>query len=521
MSNFIPAPSTGSAPSVGAPEQSAPQNPRSPSAISILDLFRASTTQCEITAAGKSYVEALRRSFDENQTGIKIALHPDSVVARAVVTRNKLAIVLTFTENYTSVIPATENSVNFINELEASGVKVVDNIVVVAADYAYVEIMAAHLISVLRAPEVGAIDMTILSFANANNQVNTNVRTATDFARRFFPHAALPPCDIALTLLQPVPRKGANFNGNEEKEMQPILTVTAQTRFVTRNVNNMPTLIGGPKPIIPVVTITGVISPIKGPAIMTTAMILAAETFIKRGGWKQPYMTFGKDKPNIGNLIPDATGKPMELTDHIQVETFIANYCDAPYLAYDQVDGKARIPCSDMISAAPSEFIGLISRFLGTRLGDNAQLLSGAPTKEYIGTVDNGNIDSRTIDFLTLVAEGHMTADLAPTIFRLLHNQADPTARGRIITEGLQYRYKAEYCNNRCILHAGLVSQMASAMSNSGISVRWDNAAQIDNNLSVFDGGANVYNGMSPVNTVPGGFYSPSSHFYNMAGNGR
>ena len=163
----------------------------------------------------------------------------------------------------------------------------------------------------------------------------------------------------------PRPASDLNRNAHQDKEWIPILAVGGYTKFVNvAGSQYAPQAIGSQQNHYPIVTITSIASNVLTEGMITMALPLAADAFIKREGWLAPYSKFGKDDPNLGSLILGDDDKPFFIETRSQLDEFRMRYLQAPYLAVDVTDGRVRIPGIDNFVYDPRSIKTSVGNFL-------------------------------------------------------------------------------------------------------------------------------------------------------------
>lgn len=477
----------------------APQN--APGIRDVLSLFSTPSTLSE---PASKYIETIQAELDRLGIAIKhkFLTDPQLDVVSFHNADESLHVFLTFQETYTNsnpTVPPVEGVLQLVQQLQANNGKLIDNLVITPNDYGFASKMAAHIARVFQGQVNKTVQqMNVSSFGGVQFSISTNIQQVRDYLTKLNPQASLPRTDIGFVLFMQAPRQVVQgVPQSKEREYIPILAVGGYTKFV--NIAGSQYGMYNKANHVPIVTITSISSSVMSDSMITLALPLAADAFIKREGWIMPYTKFGKEDPNLGSLALDENDEPIFIETRGQLEEFRHTHLQPPFLAIDVTDGRARIPGIERFVYTPEVAKERVSSFLNLPpIPTNHPEIVHNHTKEYIGIV-NQDIDSRTVDYPTLVSKG--VKDFSK-IAHFLHLPNDPTVRPSQVLE-MYNDYIPAYSNVSVVLDANFITTIASAVSQV-LNVTWDAAgAFVDNNVAGLIGNqGNNFQGFSPI----GGF---------------
>ncbi len=505
----------------GTPENSAAANnasagqaaSRAPAAISLKDAFSTLNITNHLSNEADEYVNAIVQAASKSEYHLEhkyIGIdNPQRADAYAFSTKEGLhTYILLFSETQNlsaTSVPPSELIDAVVVKARAEGMNPLDVLVVTPDDYAKSAMMAAHILRVIEAYRSNiATDMTIVSLNGVRFRVNTSQQVGLDALNRWYPQASVPRADLCLTLEQAVPSQ----DPQQRESWDPVCTVTGYTEIIETMKFGYQTFGNQGPSLLPLVTITSLTSPIASPLFTALALPMAAEAWIRREGWKTPFLQFAKDTPNLASLIQAAEAIEPFTTPQ-EVEQFCATQLQPAKLAYDAARGRARIPMDDFLTTDQGAFIGYLEAAVCAQTGQFGQFVGQAFEKcmpSYIG-VTEGAVDSRNIDFLFLTSQG-MPAEKCS---EMLYVPENPGKRGDQIGEVCCDKYTPLYTNNRCVLNPTLVNALASCISDN-IQLQWGDL-DISNMASGLGSMTPGYAGMSHLGSrMNAGYGGPSGN---------
>lgn len=288
-------------------------------------------------------------------------------------------------------------------------------VVVHPSDYRKVEIMGSVL-SMALANIAGQESIASTVLRNEPLIISINQNEVMPFIERLSPHGIPGRHDIGFKLsLAP---QNMNYQSKQEifanwkNEVEDIAAVTAYTEIVTGPVDPMT---GIPK-FVPVIHITDVVSRIQDIRMYVILVSLAAEIFVRQGLWEHQFTRFKKDEPNLGSLVNDPNTKDLMFIDSAPaLKSFIYTYMTPPVMVVDTLDGRWRIPETELtVLSASAEFNDLKRQALASCFSDLCSSLSLDQANnlmpfipyafENTGLASIGGelMDTREIDYLRL-----------------------------------------------------------------------------------------------------------------------
>jgi hypothetical protein len=323
------------------------------------------------------------------------------------------------------------------------GTKLLNYIIVQPEDYTRAQQMANHMalnlnfysgVGALNDASIGLMEGTLFS-------VDTSVEAARSFIDQRNPHSTPPRMDMGFTLYARTPRPRNDGRFLNVEDATPVAAVGAYTEIWLPHGQEAQIMAGGNIRYAATVHITNMTSALPLPGFVPLLMAIAADVFIEQGRWRQPFQSFQKGKPNLGNLSPDKVdpGKVWFAPNMEDLNTWcFHNMMPRAILAVDVADGQARIPALalygddgvDLNSHAYEQ----IANFFGNIAMDRSQRPFNLMTTTFVGQYGAAAgrfADSRELDFMKLLADG--VAD--PSTRELLQQFVDPAARARKLYE--------------------------------------------------------------------------------------
>ena len=460
-------------------------------------------SQSQLSNAANEYVEEIRAGLEKDyELDIVVNFINDGqldVVSLSI--KNDKGeqghLLLTFAETYLSTdYPPTEFIRGIAEGILHKGQAIIDNLVITPADYARAKEMKAHIGQVFSSiidPQIE--DMTIESFRGNSFHVCTNLKSVVEFVRIHNPQDSMPRIEYGVLLSIIAPRRSDNIpGGRPEPELKPLLAIGGYTHLAsaTTDAYNQ----GLPPRFVPIVTISTVVSSVSSDSLALLALPLAADAFINRQAYMRPFQNFAEKEINIGNLVLDPKDQPMRVKSIAELQVFREKYLELPWLAIDIVDGRSRIRGIENLAYDPATFRARTCKFLGIDPNDpnvpHDITIDEVKSREYIGT-ESGGSDSRSYDYLTVLAKGVKDVPKAANLLRITN---DPSLHLKQISEW--WDVKALYSNTRVFLNSSFVHIINAQVNKALPSLSWDNADNYqDNSASLLVGHqGNQFQGM-------------------------
>lgn len=380
-----------------------------------------------------------------------------------------------------------------LREKLGKNVEIVGAPVIAAQDYDRAEKMAHHIIDTLYGARTAAAEnMDVTSFTKGSNFIiNTDMAQVRSYMDQVSPQSVLPRMDVGFVLLcSPAERNnlsgayGRNRN-NTEYMLQtaiPVLAVGGYTEFVYNNNAQM----GQDKRFVPVFRVTHISSRVPITGMIHLALALASDVFLGNNNrhWLSQFNQFGKNGPNVGNLIFDQQASKENTLWHAQspqqVNEFLNIYATPPVLFLDVIEGMARLPGMHAFSnKSLSNFVRQsATNFMKMPLGGdtNQSLIEPwfAEITGHLGANSSSNpnasvYDSRHATYLdTVAAKGAIPQQDADTF---LSYPNTPYNRIRTI-EQYWGPMRAMHMTHCSLVTREYVAAVAQAMTSHGFGVR-------------------------------------------------
>ena len=354
-------------------------------------------------------------------------------------------------------------------------------------DYARTQQMADYLLLNLAVANGGVPDNNISLLQGTQFTIDQSVDTARAFIEQYNPHATQPRIDIGFTIFARTPRQ----QGQRHLSVEESLPIAAVGAYVEIWLPEDRSFTAGPIKYAATVHITNISSRIPLPGIVPMCMAIAADQFIEQGCWLKPFMSFAKNKPNLGMLSQDPKD-PKNLWFASNADELYrwkdTNMYPRPMLAVDVAEGQARIPAiavygdTDYMQNAYEQIRGFFGNSI---LLDPSQpafnIMAQSFNGQYGDTRLGGRLtDSRDIDYLKLLAEGAQD----PSARLLLHYNVDPAVRARLIYERTNGSFKSLYRTRISLINPILLATLAreivhkvalegSVQANRNIATPW------------------------------------------------
>ena len=340
-------------------------------------------------------------------------------------------------------------------------------ILVQPEDYVRAPLMARYLSLYLQTANSPIIqDATVQLLMNNDFTVDVNPETARNFVEAKNPHTVQPRADLGLTLYAKSQRRPGPFS-REFDDSRPIAALTGYTEIWHTGDQGF-----APGRYVATVHITNITSELPLPGIIPLCLALAADRFVDRRGWRHPFMSFQKGKPNLGNLSldPKDPNKLWFQNTVTEMDNWIGqNMFQKPYLALDVSEGQARIPAIAAYGDAgkyPGKVYEQISSFFGNIPLDRNVIPFNAMACSYLGQYSGSQrgqlLDSREMDYLSLVATGGAQD---PNVQQLLQYHNDGASRARLISQLTGNSFRSLYRTQVSIIIPELLTVLARTIT--------------------------------------------------------
>lgn len=390
-----------------------------------------------LSEEAEDFNNELLKLLQKADSGFEMSRVPDRNLDVYAVTYKKTAILLLFSETFTSgstFIPMTHPQLigTPIKTVSGSGARVIDAWVVGKEDLDNIKKWAQILRNTLKAQVAPNRLMNINTFSRREFDTSHDLNDVEDAFRKLYPKEVLPRIDCGIVIYRN--SNAGNNDGalrNIPGKMQPVAVVTAYTKFGVRDSHDA-VLNNDTKRIVPVVTISGIMSPFMNNETLAMALPVAVEEFIRYNGWLRPYTKFGKKDLNLGCLIPNDKGVPGHVKDRNELDRMMQMFVTKPHLAIDIADGLPRIPGIASLVDGGQAIKDAICNFLNVDTENGkGELTLNKKLNEYIGVFGAG-IDTRSVDFPGVMKSG--PSDPAAYV-GLLDMNPDPEKRIELIAK--------------------------------------------------------------------------------------
>lgn len=347
-------------------------------------------------------------------------------------------------------------------------------ILVTKEDYPKVEIMAQHICNAFTGLTNGQVaGMTLQNIAvdsTCSFEVSTNIQEVRNYVAKVSPHGIPARDDVGiLVYLRRLKGQVSDLADKSDRfEYIPVLAMTGYTQIYQVSSLDAGFGVNNAAKFMPCTVITDCVSTLKNNMIVAMAMVFAADVLIKRRSWLSQFNSFSEKEPNIGRLIPEpGKNTPWFAKDVTQRNEFMKQYfaSTVPSLAFDIVEGRARIPAMDNMINNPKKFLDGIAGFLGM----NVSFAEGMSPinfhfEEYTGIVGvSGNmVDTKCIDYLRMTIDNQNITD--ERIQRLLLQTKDLNSSINNVKSFYPNTVESLYVNYRCVLNPAFVEALGAAM---------------------------------------------------------
>ena len=426
-------------------------------APNLIQILRGSKISSSISQAGIDFIAGIRKYLAENQQPgqEKIELftlpYPNQTLA---LVKGKKAIELLFSEAIVQdpnlpIASQNRNALEAFQQTVGTDVEVVSQVSVDPEDYVKLGSWCAFIDNLLSANTDSSVEaITTASLKDIQLEYNTQPDVYDRFVARNDPHASPLRDDLCLVVSAVMPKdnqRGNTLFDKVEVEKIEVAAIGGYVDFWAAGINPA----DGLPYFIPEVKIT-IVPALWHERILELALAAAYDVFIKGEFWKTQFSIFGKDVPNIGNLIVDAsTNQPWRCENIAQRHTFIQRYCKPAVLELSILEGRARIPGIEKFALTQqwgAQIVANANQFLaGSRVQLpqtlNPAVLQYSTYTGYIRSVGNQNIDSRYITYLDMMVHHASNKALCDQLLVRENDPAKDAAKKRQFHQDLSLKY--------------------------------------------------------------------------------
>lgn len=424
----------------------------------------------------EKYIESLRGYLKDTAQGvITIRRLRNPQGAHAIVSGNA-SIVILFDEllppDVQNFRPQSDHSLIAAESFrqEVPNTDLLNVIIIQREDYGRVQQLYHHVSTNLHAATSAFRSANVSVLSGAEFFIDEN----TDAARRYVeannPHNTQPRGDIGFVIHARTVRRDNRVLSSTPEESFPIAAVLAYTDIwlpsdPATGFGN----VGQPQKYAATVHITNITSALPLAGIIPLALAVAADQFLDRRRWIQPYISFKKGYLNLGNLSTDPVAKsgPWFANNADELNAWYqANMHPRPFLAIDVPEGQARIPAlavwSDLSRYSLKTYEQIQTFFSGLTF-DRSISPYTTPATTFVGSYgDTSGIlkDSREIDYLNLILRGPQDQNSRA----LLYYNIDPAVRARIVNDKTSGTFKSIYRTPFSIINPNVLAAVSRAI---------------------------------------------------------
>ena len=450
---------------------------------SILDIMKGMTSPSVLSPEGKAYINKIADTVRAAGHEVKLTrILGSNYEAYAIESEGKtwgFVMGETFAVNG-DTLPQAACITDFRNAMTYAKIDPATLVSFVIVDkdwYAKVDIMAAFIANWLTNEDNTAIKhLSVQAFEGQLFHVTTDTNVVKQFVAQVYPGPVLPRCDVGLLVYGTKTVNGMyRPDGKPEIEKVPLVAVTGYTDFVYTKAGGV---YASETRHAPVFVITGIWSRLPNAKMTALGLTIATHVMITKGHWLEPYSTYAKGSPDIGNLTTDATtGKMFSVQDIMGRNRIVNEYLTTrlPYLALDVQLGAPLMPGLREIFSDPQAFNVMVDSFTGGHAAQDAKDIRQLERKRFDGTVrlvDNGTpvvADTRCVDFLYLVGRNVQPSECRDLCCFMLDQDplTDAQKRSEIVKKLMPTDYKLLYITTRTILRPSWILNVANMIGKS------------------------------------------------------
>lgn len=444
----------------------------------IFDIMSRIGTSQSLNAGITDYIKALNDAFNDKdaQQRVKVVTHRlvEPIGAHAFVV-DKHAVILMFTEllptDTQNLTPMSDQGLiayTAMRDRLGADIHLVNIILVQPGDYQKVDAMYNRISTDLAIATNSEYRINVSAINRTKLRVDTDTSNAVRFISRMSTSSVLPRIDYGFTVLAKKNRQPGSFQNNVPDEMVPVAAVGAYTEIL-RVIDPQTRM---PK-YAPMVHITEIACEIPTAGMLGMLVAIAADQFIANSMWMQPFLSFKKGEPNLGNLFPDPAdpNKLWFIKNQQELQESLSTNFILPALAIDVLEGRARIPYLKNYAYPQfkNEVYNDLTSFFSSQVSFNPNVNPCFVfANDFVGTYgDNSGAlrDSRDIDYINLVSRGGQDASLQ----LLLQYPQYPTDRARLVSDKTSNTFKSLYRRMISVIDPTVLQSLAGAVQNSVI----------------------------------------------------
>lgn len=374
-----------------------------------------------------------------------------------------------------------------LNHLFAKGKTIVNSITITPEDYTRPDILAMNIINEFMSYNNPELEFNINDIAREQFEISTDLGRARQIIDRSSPHGIASRVDIAAILyLRPQEdRSGPNYVQQQGRDGQTnyaaaneFITVGGYVEFtelqrqqafqggygmgmggmMQQNGMSQTSYIYQPR-----VCITEIVGSARNENMIPLGIGLATEAFVRGDAWKQQFIGFAANQPNLGNLISETDEKgnvkPYQIKDIAQFHEFIAFWCTTPVLEIRISEGRSRLPGLTRLIDNSDEAVKSTNKLFNKFFDVEDFGLRAAPAsllaREFTGAVQltEGRVDSRYVDYLYLAKLGHVAGDPNSPAFQFKYPDKDPYIRAALLKTVVNNQFTPYYVDWRAIMN--------------------------------------------------------------------
>lgn len=448
--------------------------PGAESGVSMTSLLHRFTHHA-LPPEAETYLNKLMEGLEKYDIGIATHKLINPAGAYAFVSGGK-AMVIIFSDmvNAPSQPPHAPKSRNIemvVDSLKQlpGNITMLNSILVQSVDFPKVNSMIQHIGNILVISTQEELPVSITTIAHGNQYVvDRNVDAVKAFVGQFYPHSVLPRMDVGL-LVSLRRRQDPYAREGMLEQDTPVMAIGAYTDLVETRLND------GTLKYQPIVRVTNISAPIPLPGLMLMGAYLAAEHLCNGLGWVDHYRSFGKNKPNLGNLIVE-DGKLWSTKTSEELDVVVRRDMLPAMLAVDVCEGQARIP--SMIAFADTAhgttgLVDYIANFFGGQPLQLSEPVTIQAQPEYVGVYGdpNGTLhDTRDYTYLDSIARHG--AGMAEPARPLLHtwNNPNPEYKANVVAQ-LSGGFQSLHQCTSAVLSPEFLGKFGALLAQSGIQM--------------------------------------------------
>jgi hypothetical protein len=455
-------------------------------AKSIVDYLSVLQSGSSLSREGEEYVERVADALRKSNREVKVIAINGTNYESRLLEVGGYHVAFLFEETYmpgASTLPTAAMFDDVCKKCATRGItsKLLWAAVISKKDYQKVDTMGVHvsnLFSTIDRPQLK--DVSLQLFQGSNFHITTDTETIRRYIDQMNPFASTPRTEVGI-LVYATSKETNMFQfgkNNQETQIEPILAMGGYTKFV-QFVDGGAAITPAEK-YTPLFTFTSFWSKLNTVPMQILGLCLGVDVLIRQNRWLAQFSNYASDANDLGMLITDKdTGKPMHCKDQNDRNAILANFMttDAngvvtPVVALDLQLGHAVVPGMNEIFGNRGLFTKLIDDFTG---GNSAASVAGADglgmkqvdDLAYDGVIEVGGagagfMDTRCVDYLSLVASGAQPANVKD--FRKFYLNS-PDMNANLLRSVYPNQLKLRYITYRTFLNPEWIDAISIEMS--------------------------------------------------------